>query len=60
MKILMVTYLYPAHYLGREYAIHCAQVAGTMKGTGHEVRVLTSTYGVPQTSAGTICGVMMK
>lgn len=52
MKIPIITNLYPAHYWGKEYAIHCAQVAGTLQGTGREVRALTSIYGMPQTSAG--------
>mgnify|MGYP001254156961 CR=1 FL=1 len=53
MKILIVTNLYPPHYLGG-YEVHCAQVAEALHAAGHQVRVLTSTYGVPLTSVGTI------
>lgn len=53
MKILIVTNLYPPHYLGG-YEVHCAQVAEALHGAGHQVRVLTSTYGVPLSPVGTI------
>ena len=53
MKILIVTNLYPPHYLGG-YEVHCAQIAEALQKAGHEVRVLTSTYGVSLTSLGTI------
>ena len=53
MKILIVTNLYPPHYLGG-YEVHCAQIAEALQRSGHQVRVLTSTYGVPLTSVGTI------
>ena len=53
MNILIVTNLYPPHYLGGD-EVHCAQVAEELQGAGYEVRVLTSTYGVQPTSVGTI------
>ena len=53
MKILIVTNLYPPHYLGG-YEVHCAQVAEALHKAGHQVLVLTSTYGVPLTSVWTI------
>jgi glycosyltransferase involved in cell wall biosynthesis len=42
----MVSNLYPPYYLGG-YELHCAQVAEGLRGRGHDVCVLTSTYGVP-------------
>jgi glycogen(starch) synthase len=53
MRILIVTNLYPPYYRGG-YEIHCAQVAEALQRAGHQVRVLTSTYGVPLTAVGTI------
>ena len=53
MKILIVTNLYPPLYLGG-YEVHCARIAEALQSAGHQVRVLTSTYGVPLTSLGTI------
>ncbi len=46
MKILIVTNLYPPHFLGG-YEIRCAQVAEALSQRGHEVRILTSVYGLP-------------
>lgn len=46
MKILIVTNLYPPHYVGG-YELHCSQVAEWLQREGHEVRVLTSTYRLP-------------
>jgi len=45
MRILVVTNLYPPHYLGG-YELHCARVAEGLADRGHEVTVLTSDYGV--------------
>ena len=54
MNILIVTNLYPPHYLGGD-EVHCAQVAEEeLQGAGYEIRVLTSTYRVQPTSVGTI------
>lgn len=51
MRIAIVSNLYPPHYLGG-YEVHCAQVAEALKRMGHEVRVLTSTYGMPASNEG--------
>src|SRR5215475_10291855 len=63
MKILMVSNLYPPHYRGG-YEMRCAQVAEALQMVGHEVRVLTTVYGLPigrwgkfQPSTGTLNGV---
>ena len=41
LKILIVSNLYPPHYIGG-YELRCSQVAEYLKAAGHEVRVLTS------------------
>lgn len=46
MKILMVSNLYPPFYHGG-YEVRCGQVAEALQRAGHEVRVLTSVYGLP-------------
>jgi glycosyltransferase involved in cell wall biosynthesis len=46
MKILIVSNLYPPHYRGG-YEVRCAQVAEALQLAGHEVRVLTTVYGLP-------------
>ncbi len=46
MKILIVSNLYPPHYLGG-YELRCSQVAEYLQKAGHEVRVLTSSYRLP-------------
>ncbi|WP_121990356.1 glycosyltransferase family 4 protein [Nitrospira lenta] len=51
MKILMVSNFYPPHYRGG-YEVRCKQVAETMQQRGHEVRVLTSVYGLPMDFSG--------
>lgn len=45
MKILIVSNLYPPHYFGG-YEIRCEQVAEALQRRGHEVVVITSTYGL--------------
>jgi len=45
MRILFVSNLYPPHYLGG-YELGCHDVAQGLSAKGHDVRVLTSTYGV--------------
>ena len=45
MKILIVSNLYPPYYIGG-YEIRCALVAEGLHQAGHDVRVLTSTYGL--------------
>jgi len=46
MKILLISNLYPPLFLGG-YEIRCAQIAKALQERGHEVRVLTSVYGLP-------------
>jgi glycogen synthase len=46
LKILIVSNLYPPHYVGG-YELRCAQVAAHLLRAGHEVRVLTSSYRLP-------------
>lgn len=46
MKILMVSNLYPPHYHGG-YEVRCAQVAEALQLAGHDIRVLTTVYGLP-------------
>lgn len=45
MKILILSTLYPPHYVGG-YELGCHEVAEALKRRGHTIRVLTSTYGV--------------
>jgi glycosyltransferase involved in cell wall biosynthesis len=45
VKILIVSNLYPPHYLGG-YELRCAQVAEALLRAGHEVQVITSEYRV--------------
>ena len=45
MKILIVSNLYPPHYVGG-YEIRCALVADGLRKAGHEVRVLTTRFGL--------------
>lgn len=49
MRILIVSNLYPPHYLGG-YEVHCAKVAEGLVERGHRVVVLTSDYGVSGTA----------
>jgi len=53
LKILVVTNLYPPHYYGG-YEVRCAQVAEALRSSGHDVRVLTSAYGLPLSPLGTL------
>ena len=46
MKILIVSNLYPPHYVGG-YELRCSQVAEYLRRAGHEVRVLASSYRLP-------------
>jgi glycogen(starch) synthase len=48
MKILFVSNLYPPHHRGG-YEMLCQEVAEHLEARGHEVSVLTSTYGVGET-----------
>lgn len=45
MKILIVSNFYPPQYIGG-YELICSDVAKGLKARGHQVHVLTSTYGV--------------
>ena len=45
MRILIVSNLYPPHHIGG-YELGCRDVVEGLKARGHEVKVLTSTYGV--------------
>jgi glycogen(starch) synthase len=45
MRILVISNLYPPYYVGG-YEIGCRDVVEALKTRGHEVKVLTSTYGV--------------
>jgi glycosyltransferase involved in cell wall biosynthesis len=45
MRILVVSNLYPPHYLGG-YELGCQEAVEGLQQRGHDVRVLTSTYGV--------------
>lgn len=46
MRILVVSNLYPPHYIGG-YEIGCKDVTESLIRKGHKIRVLTSTYGAP-------------
>jgi glycogen(starch) synthase len=45
VKILVLSNFYPPHYLGG-YELGCRDVVEELKRRGHEIKVLTSTYGV--------------
>lgn len=45
MRILIVSNYYPPHFIGG-YELGCCEVAQALKARGHQVHVLTSTYGV--------------
>ncbi len=49
MKILVVSNLYPPHYVGG-YELHCQAVVEALRSRGHSVTVLTSDHGSDQTS----------
>jgi len=53
MRILVVSNLYPPHYIGG-YELGCKQVVDALRARNHDVRVLTSTFGVrePQIAGG--------
>ncbi len=44
LHILVITALYPPHHLGG-YELRCKEVVERLRARGHQVRVLTSTYG---------------
>src|SRR5437870_5404347 len=43
MKILVISNLYPPHYVGG-YELHCEQITEGLRARGHEIQVLTSDY----------------
>lgn len=45
MKILVLSNLYPPHYIGG-YELRCRQITEALRSRGHEVHVLTSDHGV--------------
>lgn len=47
MKLLVLTDRYPPHYEGA-YELHCYQVTEALRAKGHDVTILTTTYGVEQ------------
>jgi glycosyltransferase involved in cell wall biosynthesis len=47
MRILALSNLYPPHSVGG-YEDRCRRIVDRLRTRGHEVRVLTSTHGVPQ------------
>jgi glycogen(starch) synthase len=47
MRILVVSNLYPPYFIGG-YELGCRDIVEGLRARGHEVRVLTSTYGVNQ------------
>ncbi|MBW1981211.1 MAG: glycosyltransferase [Deltaproteobacteria bacterium] len=44
MRILVISNLYPPHHAGG-YELACEEMVANLKGRGHEIIVLTSTYG---------------
>lgn len=46
MRILVVSNFYPPHFIGG-YELGCATAVEALRGRGHQVAVLTSTYGGP-------------
>ena len=51
MKILVITNLYPPHYVGG-YELRCAVAVQALRARGHTVQVLTSNHVVPAAAAG--------
>ena len=49
MKLLIVSALYPPYYRGG-YELRCAEVAAGLLRRGHDIHVLTSSYGLTQSS----------
>ncbi|HYP26925.1 MAG TPA: glycosyltransferase family 4 protein [Blastocatellia bacterium] len=45
MRILVISNFYPPHFIGG-YELGCRDVVEALKSRGHDVRVLTSTFGV--------------
>jgi glycosyltransferase involved in cell wall biosynthesis len=51
MKILVLSNLYPPHYVGG-YELRCAAITEALRLRGHEVHVLTSNHGVQGAAPG--------
>lgn len=49
MRILVLTNLYPPHYVGG-YELRCAAITEALRSRGHEVQALTSNHGIDQTT----------
>jgi len=45
MKILVLTNLYPPHYVGG-YELRCAAITDALRARGHDIHVLTSNHGL--------------
>lgn len=52
MKILVVTNLYPPHYIGG-YELRCETITNALRARGHEVQVLTSNHGLKDGASST-------
>ena len=50
MKILVISALYPPHYLGG-YELRCRDIVEALRLRGHEVEVLTSDYRLPSVTS---------
>lgn len=59
MKILVLTNLYPPHYLGG-YELICYMVVNELRARGHQVEVLTSDHVVPDKTITTEAGIERK
>ncbi|HEY7545646.1 MAG TPA: glycosyltransferase family 4 protein [Blastocatellia bacterium] len=47
MRILVISNFYPPHFIGG-YEIGCRDIVEALRTRGHDVRVLTSTHGIPR------------
>jgi glycosyltransferase involved in cell wall biosynthesis len=45
MRILVISNLYPPHFIGG-YELGCKDIVARLESRGHDIRVLTSTYGL--------------
>ena len=59
MRILVLSNFYPPHFIGG-YELACRDMVHALTARGHEVRVLTSSYGVTgRRQDGTVCRWLM-
>lgn len=56
MKILVVTNLYPPHYIGG-YELRCETITNALRARGHDVQVLTSNHGLKEGASSAEPGV---